>query len=426
MCSFFSDSHSKGLLKRVQKAEQDGHDVQDKLCKTIAKISEVNVTEFINASISLTDMHFVISDIQTFFNKFIKCLSFEKTSGVSAINNINTLLYQLNTYVIPGFNTINNTAPVLAVVFGADNAVVVNRIFMSVNQTLNSTLFTLMKIQSGFETAIAQGVIIDRSNIQNFYNTKDCESLMQNMEDLTKQIRILLKIVDGFSASAEIVNSIVHVIERTTNSFSRPFRKTLRDFDLTISSVKVQHDSLTEKSIGEMVRRAAEMNVLIGESYFDNVNISNAKTLFNKDVSSISLAFLQTSDWYYSALYDFETNIKTNATVAMSNSSALLANVTSFLSVQSGLKGTTAVKCLGEDTHGEKLVKSFVDEFMTEVRQCLESQQDVATSTHSKLIFKKQDVELNFLGAADAMCGCVETGDANSILKTETCIGKVM
>lgn len=425
MCSFFSQTHSKGLLTRVQKAEHDGHNVQDKLCKTIAKISEVNVTEFINATIALTDMNFVISDIQSFFNKFTKCLSFEKANGVSAINNINTLMYQLNTYVIPGFNAINNSAPVLAAVFGADNAVVVNRIFTSVNQTMNSTLSTLMSIQSGFQAAIAQGVTIDRSNIQNYYSVKDFERLILNMEDLIKQIRILLKVVDGFAASADIVDSIVDVVEKSSNSLSRPFRKALRDFDLTITSVKTQHDSLTEKSIGQMVRRAAEMNVLLGGSFFDNVNISNAKIQFNQAVSTISLALFQASDSFYSALYDFETNIKSNATVAMSNSSSLLANVTSFLAVQSGLKGTTAVKCLGEGTHGENLVKSFVDEFMTETRQCLESQQDVATSTHSKLIFKKQDVELNFLGAADAICGCVGTGDADAIVMTQTCIATV-
>jgi hypothetical protein len=426
---FYSMPQSKQLIETAHSSKKFGQDIIYKVTDTIQNIASINNTAFVNATGSLSELVYLMSTLDTYHNYFVDTLRLPLISGSALIQSINRLLFQLNTYVIPTLTKISATAAPIAAVFGDDNAFVINKTLGIMTISYNNTISLYTKYKVRIETALANGELIDNSNIFQYISSSDGGYIISNTTEIDNQMSSLAKIITGFNLVSQTMKSITNTIESTVQDTRFSYKKASLNFELSVISEQSKHVLATDKMIASLVEKTAIMNVKIQNSPISSsINVTLARQSLNKDISKISLDFNQASDYFLIALNEFEIAIKANASMAAVNTSKLIESVNLFVATEIGKKGTTGIKCLEKDSNGEKLVKRFVAEVVSNATNCLANQTALVTNTSSLVLFKKEDIQLNFMGASDLMCGCLPDNslfDADSYKSSIECLEKV-
>lgn len=420
---------SRRMIDLALSSKKFGEEITNKVVDAIVNIASLNDTVFINATSSLSDLVYLMKALDTYQDNFVDTLQLSVITGNGVITNINRLLSQLTTYVVPSLAKINATGAPIAAVFGDDNAFVLTKVVSNLDITYSNTINLYNQSKARIQAGLANGDIIDNANIFQYVSVSDMGSIIGNTTEIDKQMGNLKTIINGFSSVSQTIKSITNAIDSTVQDTRFSFKRSSRNFELTVISEQSKHVLATDEMIASLIKKTADMNVKIQTSPVSNsVNVTLARQLFNENIGFISLHFVYASYLFLTALNEYEIAIKSNASVSAVSTTALIETVKLFVATEIGKKGTTGIKCLQKESSGEKLVKKFVADVIGNATNCLANQTNLVTSTSSKILFKKEDVQLNFLGASEKLCGCLPnpgTFDADSFKSSVECFDKV-
>lgn len=422
----FGPGHTKKFDEAIKKAELFGADVEKKICTTISHIGKLNITSFVNATSSLTDLQFSIEAVQDFFAKFSKCINLQEITSESVISRLEVTLSQLETRVLPLFSKINGTGPGISAVFGANNGVVISGSLESMNASLQISFQKLRSIRYNISNATANGIVIDKDNLKRYYREVDVEELAKSIDEYVKSAQLLVNLINGFSSVAEIVGSVTSEIQKSKYEASLSLKKSSQEFDLTIVSVKTRNNLRNEENVMYIVQKIDGFFQLISRKYYDNPKVTQYRDTLEFITSKLTMGLMNMSISYEKLIKEFDTKVKSLEISLNTNLTASIKNVTEFYATKTALRGQSSVACLFPKSDGETAAKKLVQDHVNRIGKCYGKQSLAALQTQSFSTFLQEDVVLNYRGHIDRLCGCVDVGDLTVTEQTINCLNKVI
>lgn len=410
----------------MKRSRQTSHEITAKIIDITGDIGKLNITSFVNATNSLTDMQFSFEDIKTFYDKFEKCIKTRDINGQSVVRSIDVVLYQLETYVLPGFLAINNTGANIAAVFGMNNGVVISNVVTAINTTFNSTFTLLTSIRDGFSQAVDEGVDITTDNIRNYYNETLVKALTADLAEIEHQSKLLLNIVTGLDEVSDIVNDITSTIIRTKRTTSEQIQKVMREYQLTTNNVAIQMQISSSELILQVAKKYVTLLNMLTSRFYDSKQISEFRQLFSAELANITLNLNSISNSFVSGWFaDLDKNITSTQEILATNVTVMITNITEFYATQAAIHGQSSVKCLAENSDGKMAVKSLIKKRLSGISKCYEQQMSRSVQMQSLVVFRMEDIVLNAKGFSDTICKCVKEDDSSTVDEVVACIQPV-
>lgn len=415
------------VLLGIQNASSAANSVSPNLCKVSKTVLKIPTEEFKDASEALSNINFFVMDIGNFYSSFLNCLN-DQTSAVMAgttIRNIQYLVYQLQTYVIPGSQGISENAEAIGNVFGSDNTDIIKTLADSAKSSYEKMVVNLKQISDDFKEATENGVEITNSNARGYVNTTVLASISSILRDLTLTTTNFNIVVQGFTVVTSQIESVASDMQTSAAATTDTFAAAVRAFSLTINNSKKRFTTRTDVNIMSTVFAFHDFENVLTNTFIEESEMRTQRDLTREYYTNISAALFNDNSYFQKMMLDFDLEFTDLITEARKESDKKIAELTGQVASIAAKSRGSASKCVGKTAQGPAEIAQVMSYFRNASNTCIQNQINVTIQAQTLKTFINEDVVLNFMGAADELCKCVIKGDKNVNERSKTCVQNV-
>lgn len=383
--------------------------------------------EFVNATQALSNLVYNLRDVESFYNNFLNCLNDQEATATAGttIRNIQYLIYQIQTYVIPGADSIKSNAEAIGLVFGLDNNEVFETFADSYTMNFGAMVDSLKVVAADFQVAVDSGIEITLTNFKSYVNTTVLRQIASIFRDLTQAARNLDTVVTGFSAVTVQIESVSAGMQASAAKTTDAFAQAIRTFSLTVNNAKKRFTTRTDVNIMSVVVSLADFENVLSNTFLEDSEMRDQRDLTREYFTNISAVFFSDNSFFQKTLIDFESNFTTLVKNARIENDATFANLTAQVVEVAARSRGSASKCFSTTSAGPAAIAQIMGFYRNASVACIQNQINVTIQSQTLKTFINEDVVLNWIGAADELCSCTVLGDKNVNQESKKCVENV-
>lgn len=381
-----------------------------------------------DATKALTDLVYNLRDIEHFYVDFLTYLNDQKTTVTAGttVRNLNHLIFQIQTYVLPGIDNIKDTAHAIGHFFGHPNTHVFETFAETSERGFRKMAKQLKKLSHDFHK-VEHHLEITKLNLLSVVDTEVLDKIIIIARDLTQNNLNLDTVVAGFTVVTETIETASDSMYKFQADTIDAYSQELRTFSLTVTNSKKRFTARTDINI---------MSIVVSLADFETV-LANAKTLIgsrrlgdHRDIvreyyTNISAVLFADNTYYQTMLSEYEEKLSKEIYEARKDNDKdfeeFLEDVVNMAAKSRG----SAARCFSPDSPGMTEIEQIMTYYRESALKCIEGQINVTIQSQTLKTFINEDVVLNWMGAADELCGCIKQGDKQVSDETKHCVHHV-
>lgn len=411
----------------IKNSSAAGANVTAKLCVVTKTILKFSIPDFVSGSQALSNLVYNLRDVESFYSNFLNCLNDQAATATAGmtIRNIQYLIYQIQTYVIPGADNIKSNAEAIGLVFGSDNTEVFETFADSHSRNFGTMVDHLKVVAADFQVAVDSGIEITLSNFKSYVNTTVLQQITSIFRDLTQAAKNLDTVVSGFTTVTVQIESVSADMQANAATTTDAYSQAIRTFSLTVNNAKKRFTTRTDVNIMSVVVSLADFENVLSNTFLDDSDMRDQRDLTREYFTNISAVFFSDNSFFQKTLLDFESNFTTLVTNARIENDANFAKLTAEVVELTAKSRGSASKCFSKTADGPMKIAQVMKYYRDASVACIQNQINVTIQSQTLKTFINEDVVLNWMGAADELCGCVVKGDKNVNQESKDCVENV-
>lgn len=420
--------HAKRLSKVVNKASTTIAQFDSSLCQVITTVHKFDSESYVEAGKALTDIEYLFQDLQAFYDSFLNCLNNQSETQTSSqsYRSIDNLVYQLEVYIISGFeDKLGGAASKLGAVFGDNVASIITKISSQYVEELTVVKSSLEILSENFETISELGSELTIDIIAAEINVtalNDIITAFKDIVDTSNQVTTITVALVTITTTLDVVTSSISVVE--TNSTGM-ISKANYELDRAVQGARKLFTKgiLTyQSSIDDAF---AEFTLITSMKFTGDADIQVSRGKVDMFQISINQVLETISDSFVTMFKDNLSAMSMQIQTLKDSVTASTQMVTDFLAQVVAMNSGNFVKCFGPSTNNSVIGLQLIQALGQNASTCISAQQNISLESQSLMSFIVEDVLLNVEGAADQMCGCMTKKKRNSD-KVKACIMAVI
>jgi hypothetical protein len=410
----------------LKAASAAGSKLSDNVCNVTKTILKISSPEFANASTALSNLNFNFMDIANFYANMLNCLSDQATPLAStSIRNLNHLIYQLQTYVIPGAKSINDHASAIGNVFGSDNTDIIQLHAKESIKHFEAMIEVLRTLVADFKVVVDNGIEITNSSARSFVNATVLVRCATILTEITVTTTHLSTVVSGFTNVTASIESVSSDLQTSAAATSQAFAAAARAFSLTINNSKGRFLTRTDVNIMSVVVALSDFETVLSNIFVDDDKMRNQRDLAREYYANITNALFNDNLFFQTLMLEFDRSFTENLDIARKESEKAISELTVTVSALAAKSRKSSATCFGKNSVGVAEILKVMEFYRNASSFCIQNQINVTIQAQTLKTFINEDVVLNFLGASDELCGCLKKDDKVVNEKSRQCVKDV-
>lgn len=409
-------------------ASEAGGNVTEKVCVVTKTLLKFHMDDFVDGTKALSNLVYNMRDVESFYTNFLNCLNDQAVTATAGttVRNIQYLIYQIQTYVIPGSENIKLTAKDIGHVFGRQNTAVFET-FADAYENLFKRMVKQLKIvcEDFTQAHDAQHLEITKENLNSYVNTMVLKKITNIFRDLEQASRNLDTVVSGFTVVTETLETASAAMQVNAAATTDAFAQQQRALSLTLNNAKKRFTARTDVNIMSVVVSLADFETVLTSAFNEDNALIDSRNQARELFTQISGALFSDNTVYQNAINEYETGlIKAIFKARKSNEKNYEDFVADVIKMAAKSRGSAA-RCFGADSSGIMEINQIMKFYREAAVNCIDGQVNVTTQSQTLKTFINEDVVLNWMGAADELCGCIVKGDKLVNENSRKCVADV-
>lgn len=418
---------AKELSSAINKASTAIEQFASSQCQLVKTLLKFNTDNYISAGNAMTDVEFMIQDLQAFYSSFLTCLNNQNESSTTAasMQNIANLIYQLDTYVFTGLTKLTASATVLGAVFGEKVPPVITALSEQFTKELEIVKKSLETLMANFKAIIEAGNDITVESLAVDISTTAITDMITAFKDITVSSQQMSFIINGFIKITTILDTVQSSVEVVKTNSTGTIKKAEYELEIISQASKTAFTKNILTQITSVSDAFAEFNLLASNLFTGDADATEFRGIVDSFVIEIKAVFEKASDSFTTIINASLKTMEEQIITLRKTVEESTTLVKSFLAEAVLMSSGNFIKCLGPDSNNSVVALQLIQALGMNSSSCITVQQNVSMKAQSLMTFIVEDVVLNVGGAADKLCGCSVGGGKKNVDKSKTCIKKV-
>ena len=376
----------------------------------------------------MTDLGYIYADIDGFYTNFLTCLNDQNdtVTAITTIQNIQVLLYQLDTYVITGIEQkLDSSAGVLGRVFGDKTRQIIEQIAMTSRMEFAKIKDDLTNIRDNFKAISDSGAEVTVESINATVSGEVFTLMIESFAKIETVTTQATEVFGNFAAVTETLENVTASVQTTKAGAAALVGRTEYALDITVQASKKMFSNNTLKLQADMEESFSKFYETAAMQFTGDADVQEARRRVETLVSEINSVFdadgnrfsLITSENFK----DFSAHIKS----VKEGMTKKTKEVTDYLAEAVADNSGSYSKCLSAEGNNSKNAASLIENLGKNSSLCVAQQINTTMVAQFTATYISQDVVLNFNGTSDRLCSCAVKGDKKVEDKSKRCMLRV-
>lgn len=384
--------------------------------------------EYVKAGNALTDIEYLFDDVQGFYSSFLFCLNEqnETQSADTSVRNIENLIYQLEIYIITGFDEkLGGAADTLGAVFGENVKSVITLISAQYTEEFTVIKESLETLRDNFQVILESGSEVTAESLSSDLNATALTDMIIAFKNVAFTSTQTATIVIGFIKITATLDTASTSIQTIQSISTEMITKANYELDISIQASRklftknmMTYQSSVSDAFGEFIALSSML-------FTGDQDIQDARGKVDVFVIEINGVFEEISDMFVTIFKDNLSQMAMQIQMLKDSVATSTKEVTDFLAETVATNSASFVKCFGPSSNNSVIAMQLIQTLGINSSQCISSQTNVSLQAQSLMSFIVEDVVLNVKGAADQLCGCSVKGGKKDLEKSKDCIKEV-
>ena len=392
------------------------------ICNIVKTSNKFNTNDFTAATQSLTDFSYLYESVTTFYNSFQNCLNnLTAENAQTSARSIDNLIYQIDTYILTGFEKLKFSATGLENVYGP--AMGGSTIKIS---ELSIERFTRVKNDLKTFSDKFMGIFNSRGSIA----TSDIDlvvlaDLIAALKDLSTIGAQVGRIISGVTAITNALNTAITAVQATQANATMAMTARTQLLDTATEAAKSQFADMILKAESNLTKTFEEWKNLTIKLFVGDLLVLEQRGKVDLFVVTVLGPLRTLSDSYITSFLVSFVATAVEIDKLKSTIKASIDAVTGFFAGSADVGNGAIATCLGNGTAFIKRSTEIIGNLGAQGTTCIAQQESTAARALTLMTQAVDDILADAGGAADALCGCSVAGSVTNRNSSVDCMSKV-
>lgn len=380
------------------------------------------------AANALTDLGYIYADIDGFYSNFLNCLNDQNdtVTAITTVQNIQVLLYQLETYVITGIEQkLDSSAGVLGRVFGDKTREIIEQISITSRTEFAEIRDDLTNIRDNFKAISDSGAEVTAESINATVSSEAFTKMLESFSKIETVTTQATEVFGNFAAVTETLETVTASVQTTKSGAAAIVGRTEYALDITVQSSKKMFSNNTLKLQADMEESFSKFYEAAAMQFTGDVEVQEARRRVEILVSEITSVFDSNGQRFNLIVSENFKEFSAHIKSLKEGMTRKTKQVTDFLAEAVADNSGSYSKCLAKDGNNSKMATALIENLGKTSSLCVAQQINTTMVAQFMTTYVSQDVVLNFNGTSDRLCSCAVKGDKKVQDKSKRCMLRV-